>query len=381
MPKRTEFEDARDLLLQHAYQLGKDAAAGQGTERLANEFQRLHHQDNELVQEFMRGVHEQSVAHRSYQGVLLEHGLAKFNHDPRAKMSYYVTLETPRGEKTIWGVDLERAMRASPTEIGDIVQLDFKGSKVVTVLADILDSHGDVIGTEPLTTSRNVWSVTKTDGAVLGVRQPVNYAEDSKVATNAGARRAVSPSSMLGSSGLSGLKNLLSFGGSSVNAKLTDYSQHRAETDLSDALRTAGSHIAALKESGLSPLSDASLSDSGKADLLKAFLADSTHTDQVSEFARHLDKLSDLSAVVMAKGVGKGLDDRAVLRKAVDPIKDFMNEHEPFLKALHVDNASLFERLEDAVQHLLKMLSDLLERVGRMFKSGAASRSEPQAGN
>lgn len=380
MPNRAELQAARDMLLQQAYQLGKDAATGQGTERLADEFQRLHHQDNELVHEFMRGVHEQSATHRSYQGVLLEHGRAKYNNDPRAKMSYYVTLETPRGKKSIWGVDLERAMRTSPSEIGDIVQLDSKGCKIVTVDADILDSHGDVIGTEPLTTSRNVWSVTKTDGAVLGVRQPVSYAADSKAPTKAGARRDGSPSAMLGSSGLSGLKNLLSFGGSRVNAKVADYSQHRAETDLSDALRTAGSHIAAIKESGLSPLSDASLSDSGKADLLKAFLADSTHTDQVSEFARHLDKLSDLSAIVMAKGVGKGLDDRAVLRKAVDPIKEFMNEHEPFLKALHVDNASLYERLEGAVEHLLKMLSDLLERVGGMFKSGNASRSGPQIG-
>lgn len=39
----------------------------------------------------------------------------------------------------------------------------------------------------------------------------------------------------LGANGLDGLKNLLSFGGNRVNAKVADYSQRRAELDLADA--------------------------------------------------------------------------------------------------------------------------------------------------
>lgn len=54
------------------------------------------------------------------------------SHDPKAKMSY-VTLETTGANKTVWGVDLERAMISSGTQIGEPVHLPAKGSKGVTV--------------------------------------------------------------------------------------------------------------------------------------------------------------------------------------------------------------------------------------------------------
>lgn len=374
MPHTTESQVSRAALLEKAYKTGLDAATGPSLNHVIEEFQKAYHQDRELVHEFMRGVQEQSASHRQYQGILADHGRAKYNHDPKAKMSYFVTLDTPKGPKTVWGVDLERAMISSGTQIGEPVHLAFKGSKDVTVDTNILDRHGNVIGTEAITTPRNVWAVTKIDAAQLSTGQSLNSSQRSPL-SSAPSRLKLGGGSgggLLGASGLGGLKNLLSFGGNRVNAKVADYSQQRAELDLTDALRSAGNQIASLKEAGLAPLADGSVDDAAKADLITAFRADPQHEGQIVELAKHLDKLSDLAEVVMGKGVGKGLDGHAVSRKGIEPIKVFMTENESILKALHVNDRSLYERLEGVVQHLLKALTDLLERVGAMFKSGGA---------
>lgn len=382
MPHTTEAQVSRAALLEKAYKTGKDAATGPSLDHVIEEFQKAYHQDRELVHEFMRGVKEQSASHRQYQGVLVDHGRAKYNHDPKAKMSYYVTLSTPKGPKTIWGVDLERAMISSGTQIGEPVHLAFKGSKDVTVDTNILDSDGNVIGTEAITTPRNVWAVSTIDAAELSTGHSQNFSQHHQQQSAAAPTRLKlggSGGGLLGASGLGGLKNLLSFGGNRVNAKVADYSQQRAELDLADALRTAGTQIASLKEAGLAPLADGSVDDATKADLVKAFRADPHHEGRIVELAKHLDKLSDLAEVVMGKGVGKGLDGHAVSRKGIEPIKDFMTENESILKALHVNDKSLFERLEGVVHHLFKALTDLLERLGAMFKSGGApSASAPR---
>lgn len=383
MPHTTEAQVSRAALLEKAYKTGKDAATGPSLDHVIEEFQKAYHQDRELVHEFMRGVKEQSASHRQYQGVLVDHGRAKYNHDPKAKMSYYVTIGTPKGPKTIWGVDLERAMTSSGTQIGEPVHLAFKGSKDVTVDTNILDQHGNAIGTEAITTPRNVWAVTKIDAAELSAGHAQNFSHHQQQSA-APTRLKLGGSGgggLLGASGLGGLKNLLSFGGNRVNAKVADYSQQRAELDLADALRSAGTQIASLKEAGLAPLADGSIDEAAKADLVKAFRADPQHEGRIVEFAKHLDKLSDLSEVVMGKGVGKGLDGNAVSRKGIEPIKDFMKENESILKALHVNDKSLYERLEGVVQHLFKALTDLLERIGGMFKPGGApSASSPHLG-
>lgn len=384
MPQRTEDQASRAALLKQAFLIGKDAATGPSPEQVTEDFKRAHPQDRELVHEFMRGMREQSAAHRSYEGVLVEHGRAKYQDDPRAKMSYYVTLTTPKGAKTIWGVDLERAVLSSGIQVGEPIRLAFKGSQDVTVETNILDGDGNVIGSEPITTSRNTWTVTKAESADLGRRQASSYSPQAMAPTRMkfGGDGGAGGGGLLGSSGLNGLKSLLSFGGSRVNAKVADYSQQRVELDLADALRSAGTQIAKLKESGLAPLADGSIDAATKAELVKAFRADPQNDGRITHFAKHLDTLSDLAEVVMTKGVGSGIDGPSASRKAVDPIKGFMKEHESMLKALQVDDKSLYERLEGVVQHLIKALSNLLERVGAMFTSGGGApvASGPRAG-
>ncbi|ERZ10177.1 LPD7 domain-containing protein [Pseudomonas aeruginosa] len=104
-----------------------------------------------------------TAAIRSYSGRVLEHGEAPYNHDPDEKTNYYVKLATAEGEKTVWGVDLKRAMGESKTQVGDTVKLDYLGNQPVTVQALKRDDKGKVIGSEPIETHRNTWEVQKTD--------------------------------------------------------------------------------------------------------------------------------------------------------------------------------------------------------------------------
>lgn len=80
-------------------------------------------------------------------GVLVAHGEAPYEHKPGSRKSYYVTLGYSDGqERTVWGVDLARAMDASDARIGDRIGLKHVGSQRVT-LADSTEAD------------RNSWKV------------------------------------------------------------------------------------------------------------------------------------------------------------------------------------------------------------------------------
>lgn len=105
------------------------------------------------------------VALRAYSGRVLEHGAANFNHDPKEKPNYFVKLATDQGEKTVWGVDLKRAMSEGKVKAGDDVKLEYRGNTPVTVEALKRDKAGNVVGKEEITTNRNQWDVQKSDKA------------------------------------------------------------------------------------------------------------------------------------------------------------------------------------------------------------------------
>ncbi len=80
-------------------------------------------------------------------GRLVEHGAAPYEHQPGKSDSYFVTLENDKGEqRTLWGVDLERAMKEAAPEIGGKIGLQHEGSTPVT-LPDGTQTH------------RNTWKV------------------------------------------------------------------------------------------------------------------------------------------------------------------------------------------------------------------------------
>ncbi|MCR5943449.1 Ti-type conjugative transfer relaxase TraA [Ochrobactrum sp. XJ1] len=82
-------------------------------------------------------------------GRLVEHGAAPYEHNPEARESYFVTLENDKGEqRTIWGVDLKRALQEASPQIGDKIGLQHEGATPVT-LPD---------GTQ---TQRNSWRVVE----------------------------------------------------------------------------------------------------------------------------------------------------------------------------------------------------------------------------
>jgi hypothetical protein len=88
-------------------------------------------------------------------GRLVDHGPAPYQHNPKATMSYFVRIETDKGDRDIWGVDLERAFRHSLSNpgIGDEVGIRAIGKETVTVLTE---------GRE-LDTHRNQWSVERKE--------------------------------------------------------------------------------------------------------------------------------------------------------------------------------------------------------------------------
>jgi len=64
---------------------------------------------------------------RSYAGILVHHGAAPYKHEPSNQSSYYVTLETPDGNQTLWGAGLEQAMHGTTAQRGEPVLMDYQG--------------------------------------------------------------------------------------------------------------------------------------------------------------------------------------------------------------------------------------------------------------
>jgi Large polyvalent protein-associated domain 7 len=98
-------------------------------------------------------------------GKLIDHGRAPYNQDPHAGMSYFVKLETSRGDRVIWGVDLERAVKESLTkpEPGDEVGVRSVRQDAVTVKTATRDAEGRVAGEKSLETHRNRWVIEKRE--------------------------------------------------------------------------------------------------------------------------------------------------------------------------------------------------------------------------
>jgi hypothetical protein len=92
-------------------------------------------------------------------GRLLEYGRDTYKHEPSEALSYFVKLKTARGERTVWGVDLERALKESLSKpgIGEEVGLRAVQEEPVTVKARRQDGQG----LQDVATHRNRWIIEK----------------------------------------------------------------------------------------------------------------------------------------------------------------------------------------------------------------------------
>jgi hypothetical protein len=65
---------------------------------------------------------------RSVGGTVIEFGRAPYAFDPANSASFYVKLDTGRGERTVWGLELERSLREARVGRGDLTVLTNHGS-------------------------------------------------------------------------------------------------------------------------------------------------------------------------------------------------------------------------------------------------------------
>lgn len=85
-----------------------------------------------------RGLTAPAASHprealRGLQGTLVAFGAAPYQNKPKERASYFVTVQTPAGEKTLWGKELRAAMEAEHPAIGDRIRITHEGKEAVSV--------------------------------------------------------------------------------------------------------------------------------------------------------------------------------------------------------------------------------------------------------
>jgi hypothetical protein len=96
-------------------------------------------------------------------GRLKEHGAANYQFRAKEDPSYYVKLLTSRGERVLWGKDLQRALAEGETrpKVGDLIGARRAAREAVTVTARERDTEGRVIRQEERHAHRTRWVVEK----------------------------------------------------------------------------------------------------------------------------------------------------------------------------------------------------------------------------
>jgi hypothetical protein len=106
---------------------------------------------------------ERFQSNRVYVGKVIEHGEAPYENNARNEQSYYLKLDTPKGEKVVWGVDLKRALAESGVGTGDEVAIANQGKREVPVRVKDRDDKGGFVGLSEIVVSRNSWDVRKVE--------------------------------------------------------------------------------------------------------------------------------------------------------------------------------------------------------------------------
>ena len=96
-------------------------------------------------------------------GRLTEHGRAPYQFRTDQDLSYYVKLLSSSGERTLWGKDLERAVREGQTKpaVGDLVGARRVNREAVTITERRRDAEGRVVSQQERHAHRSHWVLEK----------------------------------------------------------------------------------------------------------------------------------------------------------------------------------------------------------------------------
>ena len=96
-------------------------------------------------------------------GRLQAHGRAPYQFRAGEAPSYFVRVLTDRGERVLWGKDLERAVASASTQpkVGELVGARRTGREAVTIVARERDEEGRVVRQSEQLAHRNRWIVEK----------------------------------------------------------------------------------------------------------------------------------------------------------------------------------------------------------------------------
>jgi hypothetical protein len=96
-------------------------------------------------------------------GRLAAHGHANYQFRVTEEPSYYLKLLTSRGERTLWGKDLERALTDAETRpaVGDLIGARRASREAVTITTRQRDAAGQVVSQAERQAHRTHWVVEK----------------------------------------------------------------------------------------------------------------------------------------------------------------------------------------------------------------------------
>ena len=96
-------------------------------------------------------------------GRLASFGRANYQFRAAEEPSYYLKLLTSRGERTLWGKDLERALTQGETRpaVGDLVGARRASREAVTITTRLRDAAGQVVSQAERQAHRTHWVVEK----------------------------------------------------------------------------------------------------------------------------------------------------------------------------------------------------------------------------
>jgi hypothetical protein len=127
---------------------------------------------------------------RVFTGTITDFGPAPYKKNPNNSGSYFITVANGEDEKTLWGVDLGKALTESGFTVGDKVAIYDKGKVPVQVVTKTRDATGKVIREETKTVNKGSWHIGSLNEYIesrmqmaqeMAYQEPVAEPDDSRV--------------------------------------------------------------------------------------------------------------------------------------------------------------------------------------------------------